>query len=147
MVKRIIHIADLHIRTIQMHDLYRTQFEKLIEEIKEHATQWTEEGIQWDEIRIVIAGDIAGGGTTWGQDSIKNHAKYCDLATNRILLPHAGKWLVTATFDVGGYSDARRQLWTVFHVLSAVLPVSADGRDGGGEDGDARGARHSASRL
>lgn len=59
MVKRIIHIADLHIRTIQMHDLYRTQFEKLIEEIKEHSIQWTEEGIHWDEIRIVIAGDIA----------------------------------------------------------------------------------------
>ena len=29
MVKKIIHIADLHIRTIQMHDLYREQFEKL----------------------------------------------------------------------------------------------------------------------
>ncbi len=59
MVKKIIHIADLHIRTIQMHDLYKAQFEKLIERIKEHAIQWTEEGIQWDEIRIVIAGDIA----------------------------------------------------------------------------------------
>ena len=59
MVKRIIHIADIHIRTIQMHELYREQFEKLIEEIREHAIQWTSEGIKWDEIRIVIAGDIA----------------------------------------------------------------------------------------
>ena len=33
MVKRIIHIADLHIRTIQMHELYKNQFEKLLEEI------------------------------------------------------------------------------------------------------------------
>ena len=59
MVKKIIHIADLHIRTIQMHELYKTQFEKLIGEIREHSVQWTSEGIQWDEIRIVIAGDIA----------------------------------------------------------------------------------------
>lgn len=59
MVKRIIHIADLHIRTIQMHELYKTQFEKLIEEIREHSIQWTSEGVAWDEIRIVIAGDIA----------------------------------------------------------------------------------------
>ena len=59
MVKRIIHIADLHIRTIQMHELYKTQFEKLIEEIREHSIQWTSEGVEWDEIRIVIAGDIA----------------------------------------------------------------------------------------
>lgn len=59
MVKKIIHIADIHIRTIQLHELYKEQFEKFIEEIREHATQWTEEGIEWDEIRIVIAGDIA----------------------------------------------------------------------------------------
>jgi DNA repair exonuclease SbcCD nuclease subunit len=59
MIKRIIHIADLHIRTIQMHDLYKEQFEKFLNEVKEHATQWTSEGIHWDEIRIVIAGDIA----------------------------------------------------------------------------------------
>jgi len=59
MIKKIIHIADLHIRTYQMHDLYREQFETLIWEIKEHNIQWYSEGIQWEEIRIVIAGDIA----------------------------------------------------------------------------------------
>ena len=59
MIKKIVHIADLHIRTIQLHDLYKEQFEKLIEEIKEHSIKWTSEGVQWDEIRIVIAGDIA----------------------------------------------------------------------------------------
>ena len=32
MVKKIIHIADLHIRTIQMHDLYKEQFEKLLKD-------------------------------------------------------------------------------------------------------------------
>jgi DNA repair exonuclease SbcCD nuclease subunit len=59
MIKKIIHIADLHIKTIQLHDLYKTQFEKLIEEIKEHTTQWISEDIGHDNIRIVIAGDIA----------------------------------------------------------------------------------------
>ena len=59
MVKKLIHIADIHIRTIQLHELYKKQFDRLIEEIHEHATQWTEEGVDWDEIRIVIAGDIA----------------------------------------------------------------------------------------
>lgn len=59
MIKKIIHIADIHIRTIQLHELYKKQFDTLIEEIKEHATTWTSQGIRWDEIRIVVAGDIA----------------------------------------------------------------------------------------
>jgi DNA repair exonuclease SbcCD nuclease subunit len=59
MVKKIIHIADLHIRTIQMHDLYKEQFETLIWEIREHNIKWHQEGIQYEEIRIVVAGDIA----------------------------------------------------------------------------------------
>jgi DNA repair exonuclease SbcCD nuclease subunit len=59
MVKKIIHIADLHIRTIQMHDLYREQFETLIDEIREHNIVWNQEGIEYEEIRIVVAGDIA----------------------------------------------------------------------------------------
>ncbi len=59
MIKKIIHIADLHIRTFQLHDLYREQFEKLIDEVSLLSTKWTEEGLKWEEIRIVIAGDIA----------------------------------------------------------------------------------------
>ena len=59
MVKKVIHIADLHIRTIQMHDLYKEQFETLIWEIREHNIKWHQEGIQYEEIRIVVAGDIA----------------------------------------------------------------------------------------
>ncbi len=59
MVKRIIHIADIHIRTIQMHELYKTQFEKLIEELKVQYKKWVEEGLSWENIRVVIAGDIA----------------------------------------------------------------------------------------
>jgi DNA repair exonuclease SbcCD nuclease subunit len=42
-----------------MHDLYKEQFETLIWEIREHNTKWHQEGIQYEEIRIVVAGDIA----------------------------------------------------------------------------------------
>ena len=59
MIKKIIHIADLHIRTIQMHDLYKEQFTKLINEIQNHYIKWREEGLSLENIRIVIAGDIA----------------------------------------------------------------------------------------
>ena len=54
MVKRIIHIADLHIRTIQLHDLYKTQFEQLLIELTVELSD-----VNHDETRIVIAGDIA----------------------------------------------------------------------------------------
>lgn len=54
MIKKIVHIADLHIRTYQMHDLYKTQFEKLISELKEKLVGYTQ-----NEIRITIVGDIA----------------------------------------------------------------------------------------
>ena len=53
MIKRIIHLADLHIRTIQLHDLYRRQFEIFL---KEMDTQL--EGFESNEVRFVIAGDI-----------------------------------------------------------------------------------------
>jgi DNA repair exonuclease SbcCD nuclease subunit len=59
MIKKIIHIADLHIRTIQLHDLYKEQFEKLLKEIGVKFLEWVDEGISHNEIRIVIAGDIA----------------------------------------------------------------------------------------
>ena len=54
MVKKIIHIADLHIRTIQMHELYKTQFEKLLIDLTVELSDYN-----YDETRIVIAGDIA----------------------------------------------------------------------------------------
>jgi DNA repair exonuclease SbcCD nuclease subunit len=42
-----------------MHDLYKEQFEKLINEINELQIEWNKEGITSDNIRIVVAGDIA----------------------------------------------------------------------------------------
>jgi DNA repair exonuclease SbcCD nuclease subunit len=59
MVKKIIHIADIHIRTIQLHELYKEQFTELLGELNNKVYEWNEEGVNWDEIRIVIAGDLA----------------------------------------------------------------------------------------
>lgn len=51
MIKQIIHLADLHIRTTQYHDVYEKQFDKLYKKLHE---------LNYDrnETRIVIAGDI-----------------------------------------------------------------------------------------
>lgn len=59
MIKKIVHIADLHIRTYAMHDLYKAQFDKLLKEIGSKFLEWADENISHNEIRIVIAGDIA----------------------------------------------------------------------------------------
>jgi DNA repair exonuclease SbcCD nuclease subunit len=53
MIKKIIHIADIHIRTVQYHDLYKTQFEKLIEQLKIKLSSYEQ-----NEIRIIITGDL-----------------------------------------------------------------------------------------
>jgi DNA repair exonuclease SbcCD nuclease subunit len=54
MIKKIIHIADLHIRTYQYHDMYKRQFDLLLEDLKEQVLDY-----DYSEIRVVIAGDIA----------------------------------------------------------------------------------------
>ena len=53
MIKKIIHIADIHIRTIQMHDLYKRQFEVFLADVDEKIG-----GYSIGEVRFVIAGDI-----------------------------------------------------------------------------------------
>jgi DNA repair exonuclease SbcCD nuclease subunit len=52
-VKKIIHLADIHIRTFRMHDEYKDVFKTLIKDIKNNI-----EGYQSDEVRILIAGDL-----------------------------------------------------------------------------------------
>ena len=47
-------MADLHIRTFQLHELYKRQFELFLEDVKKQVS-----GYDYDEIRVVIAGDIA----------------------------------------------------------------------------------------
>lgn len=53
MIKKIIHIADIHIRTLLYHDIYQVQFDKFILEIEK-----LKETFSFDELRIVITGDI-----------------------------------------------------------------------------------------
>jgi len=79
MVKKIVHIADLHIRTYQLHDLYKKQFEILIENLKGHLKDY-----DYSEIRIVIAGDVA-------------HQKI-NISNEQILLT---SWLFTELTKIG----------------------------------------------
>ena len=54
MIKKIVHIADIHIRTVQLHDLYKKQFELFLSEVKKQVSS-----CNYEEVRVVIAGDIA----------------------------------------------------------------------------------------
>ncbi len=52
MVKKVIHIADIHIRTYRMHDEYGAAFKTFLKNIRELV-----KGYDRKEVRIVIAGD------------------------------------------------------------------------------------------
>ena len=52
-IRKIIHAADIHIRTFRLHDEYKDVIKTLIKDIKVLV-----EGYDRDEIRIVIAGDL-----------------------------------------------------------------------------------------
>lgn len=54
MIKKIIHISDLHIRNFMYHDMYRRQFKLFLKSVKNNLSDY---GI--DEVRVVITGDIA----------------------------------------------------------------------------------------
>jgi len=53
MVKKIIHLADIHIRTFRLHDEYKEVFKNLMVEISDLVKDYKKE-----EVRIVVAGDI-----------------------------------------------------------------------------------------
>ena len=53
MIKKIIHVADIHIRMFQRLDEYNEQLSKFIEKCKEITN-----GLEKSEVRIVIAGDL-----------------------------------------------------------------------------------------
>ena len=53
MIKKIIHIADIHIRTYRMHDEYKENFQKFIDEIIDYTKDYSHE-----EIRIAVVGDL-----------------------------------------------------------------------------------------
>lgn len=53
MVKKIIHCADIHIRTFRMHEEYNQVFQEFGNRIEKLT-----EGYEYDEVRIVIVGDL-----------------------------------------------------------------------------------------
>jgi DNA repair exonuclease SbcCD nuclease subunit len=53
MIKKIVHLADIHIRTYRLHEEYKEVFKTLISDLTEQLKDYTR-----DEIRIVIAGDL-----------------------------------------------------------------------------------------
>jgi len=52
-IKKIVHIADIHVRTLKLHDLYKKQFNRFFDDLKELNQEYDRE-----EIRIVITGDL-----------------------------------------------------------------------------------------
>ena len=53
MIKKIIHIADIHIRTFRMHEEYKEIFTDFIAKVKDQTKDF-----DYDEIRVVIVGDL-----------------------------------------------------------------------------------------
>ena len=53
MVKKIIHLADIHLRTFRMHEEYMSVFKNLMSDLTDLLSEYNKE-----EIRIVIAGDL-----------------------------------------------------------------------------------------
>ena len=53
MIKKIIHVSDIHIRNFKRLSEYSEQLNLFIEKVKEETNDY-----QYDEIRIVISGDI-----------------------------------------------------------------------------------------
>ena len=53
MIKKIVHVADIHIRTYRLHDEYREVFTTFIAQVKDLVKDYAK-----DEVRIVIAGDL-----------------------------------------------------------------------------------------
>ena len=53
MIKKIIHVGDIHIRTYRLHDEYKDVFKTFIAQVKDLVKDYTR-----DEIRVVIAGDL-----------------------------------------------------------------------------------------
>jgi DNA repair exonuclease SbcCD nuclease subunit len=55
MIKHLYHCADIHIRMYKRHEEYREQIQKFFDDIKNHMS---ENELNRDEVRIVIAGDV-----------------------------------------------------------------------------------------
>jgi len=52
-VLKVIHCADIHIRTFRMHEEYKEAFQKFIDEVKDYCKDF-----DYEEIRIAVVGDL-----------------------------------------------------------------------------------------
>lgn len=57
MIKKIIHVSDIHVRTFQYHDLYEKQFKEFQNHLS-NLLKNDDEVLSPSEVRIVITGDI-----------------------------------------------------------------------------------------
>ncbi len=53
MIRKIVHLSDIHIRTNQLHELYKRQFQVFLDALRIEL-----KNIMYNDIRIVITGDI-----------------------------------------------------------------------------------------
>ena len=53
MIRKIVHLADIHIRNNQLHDLYKKQFQVFLDDLQIQLLGHTP-----DEVRIVLVGDL-----------------------------------------------------------------------------------------
>lgn len=77
MIKKIIHLADIHIRTLKYHDVYKEVFNNLFKDIKKRF-----KGYPSDEVRIVIAGDLLHQKTNISNEQMVLAAKFLKLCAD-----------------------------------------------------------------
>lgn len=77
MIKKVIHLADIHIRTYRMHDICKDTFNNLISKVKSMT-----EGYEREEIRIVIAGDLVHQKITISNEQIMLTTKFLKELSN-----------------------------------------------------------------
>jgi len=71
MIKKIVHLADIHIRTYRHHDEYEEVFENLYAKCKELTKDY-----DYDEVRIVIVGDVLHQKITISNESLLVTSKF-----------------------------------------------------------------------
>lgn len=140
MIKKIIHISDIHIRNYKMHDQYKEVFNLFIKDIKKMSKIYT-----YNEMRIVIVGDLFHQKITvsneqfiLGHTFLKACAKYCPvviIAGNHDLLENNKERMDSISpiievldnenvyyyKDTGCFQDDN-VVWCVYSVFDSNMP-------------------------
>jgi len=140
MIKKIIHLSDVHIRNYKMHEQHKEVFNLFIKQIKKLRKEYS-----YNELRIVIAGDLFHQKITvsneqfiLGYTFLKACAKYCPvivIAGNHDLLENNKERLdsISPIIEVlndenikyfkntGCYED-NNVVWCVYSVFESNIP-------------------------